>query len=76
MATMSLANVLLRLGAGAAISTSICTVQIDAFGHYLSQGSGVYDVNERLYVRVEYLWRLRLGANDSQIQAVTSNHRR
>ena len=37
---------------------------------------GVHGVDERLHVHVEYLRRLRLGADGRQIQTVAANQRR
>ncbi len=76
MATMSLPNVLSRLGGGAAVSIVDLLVQVDVFGRHLSQGIGVHGVDERLHVHVEDLRRLRLGANVGQIQTVAANQRR
>ena len=46
------------------------------FGRHLCQGINIHSVDERLHVRVEYLRRLRLGADVGQIQTVAANHRR
>ena len=51
-------------------------VQVHVFGRPLRQGINVHRVDERLYVRVENLRRLRLGANVRQIQTVAANQRR
>ena len=51
-------------------------VQVDVFGRHLRQGIGVHSVDESLYVHVEYLRRLRLGADIGQIQTIAANHRR
>ena len=76
MATMSLPNVLSRLGGGTAVSTSICLFRFDGFGLHLSQSMGVYGVDESLHVHVEYLRRLGLGADVGQIQTIAANQRR
>ena len=41
-------------------------VQVDVFLRHLSQRIGIHRVDESLYVRVEYLRRLRLGADVGQ----------
>ena len=73
MATMSLPNVLSRLGGARRLHVDLL-VQVDVFGHH-GQGLGVHGVDERLHVDVE-LRRLGLGADVGQIQTVAANQRR
>ena len=76
MATMSLPNVLSRLGRGGLLGDLHVQVLELFTDRHLSQGVSVHGVDERLHVRVEDLWRLRLGADGRHIQKVAANHRR
>jgi hypothetical protein len=64
---MSLPNVLSRLGGRPSGLHSYLLVQVDVFGLHLSPRIGVHGVDESLYVHVEALQRLRLGADVGQI---------
>ena len=50
-------------------------VQIDVFGRNLAQSINIYIINERLYVHIEHLRGLRLGADVGQIETVAPNQR-
>ena len=49
-------------------------VQMDVFGHHLTQGIGVHGLDESLHVHAEFLRWLGLGADVGQIQTVAANH--
>ena len=76
MATMSLPNGLARLvGMASAVSVAICRFRLTCSA-VTCQGPGVHGVDERLYVHLGCLRRLRLGADVGQIQTVAANQRR
>jgi hypothetical protein len=73
MATRSLPNVRSRLGGRRSRLHGDLLVQVDVFGCPLSQRINIHIIDESLYVNVEYLRRLRLGADVGQIQSVAAN---
>ena len=51
-------------------------VQVDVFGCHFSQMIDIHSVDESLYVHVEYLRRLRLGADVGQPHTVAASYHR